>query len=340
MLPSRLGFKLGVAQNIRETKEKEEKKADRIANLRDEQRKFLFTSFMTNRVEDKKVVAQRMSKIRQATLLGFSKDAATLLEASGELDLQLPRLKKLATEGKLNKKNVRKMSNLVMESLKDDSAKATAAINYLAQGNLNISNSSDFQDEFISAIFSADPDSVDRAATIYQKSSSRGGTPSFSGFTTEYNTRAYEAYENKEKQIDSLIKARILNLFGDGLELVSVGDGTVQYKGSASFAANKVTNDMKDIIKLRFNDPTVPGDYTDDIEIMATNLAVQTEGKLIDYDAIVTTTDPNFAVNYAPSNKNNEEDKDNNDLGGNQADFSKPDFNSIIDSRNLAVGGS
>ena len=231
------------------------------------------------------------------------------------------------------------MSNLVMESLKDDSAKATAAINYLAQGDLNISNSSDFQDEFISAIFSADPDSVDRAATIYQKSSSGGGTPSFSGFTTEYNTRAYEAYENKEKQIDSLIKARILNLFGDGLELVSVGDGTVQYKGSASFAANKVTNDMKDIIKLRFNDPTVPGDYTDDIEIMATNLAVQTEGKLIDYDAIVTTTDPNFAVNYAPSNKNNEEDKDNNDLGGNQADFSKPDFNSIIESRNLAVGG-
>jgi len=302
MLPSRLGFKLGVAQNIRETKEKEEKKADRIANLRDEQRKFLFTSFMTNRVEDKKVVAQRMSKIRQATLLGFSKDAATLLEASGELDLQLPRLKKLDADGDLNRNNVKKISSLVMESLKDNSDKATAALKYLAQGDFKIAKPSEFQDEFINAIFSADPDSLEKAATILQKTrSGRGGT-SFEGFTTEYNTRVYETYESKEKQIDNLIAQRILPLFGSGLEMRSTKDGMV-YSGDAKAAAGNITNAMKNVIKENFNSPLVLGDYTDSIETMTENLRIQIESVGagdIKYDDLKVSDEPTetFKLTY------------------------------------------
>jgi len=299
-----LAVKVGLSKSIKRARKKEEDANENIKELNNLKRQWLFTTYQTDTAADRKTVTERMKKIKQATLLGFSKESAALLEASGELDLQLPRLKKLYADGDLNGDNVKKISSLVMESLKDNSDKATAALKYLAQGDFKIAKPSEFQDEFINAIFSADPDSLEKAATILQKTrSGRGGT-SFEGFTTEYNTRVYETYESKERQIDNLIAQRILPLFGSGLEMRSTKDGMV-YSGDAKAAAGNITNAMKNVIKENFNSPLVLGDYTDSIETMTENLRIQIESVGagdIKYDDLKVSDEPTetFKLTYTP----------------------------------------
>ena len=98
-----LAFKMGLAKKLDRDSEEKNAKLKRIQALNDRKREWLFQSYMTGSADRKKSVKARASMIKQAVTDGFSKESATLLEASGELGDHLSRIANLKQKGEFIK---------------------------------------------------------------------------------------------------------------------------------------------------------------------------------------------------------------------------------------------
>ena len=218
-----------------------------------------------------------------------------LLEASGELATQNDRLKQLKKAGKLDTDQVSKMSEMVMASLKDRPvAEKNAALNYIAQGDLNFGSASEFEDEFVNAIFSADPDSLKKATKLYSDVMAGGGGGGLNFGPSGLSSRSFGDYDTTlSLSVDKLIANKVSGFFGENT--ITIDGGMVSYKGDNAIAAQKLFNGMSKMAKANYYDPSVGGDWKASIDVMADNLAKQAESdiKVKDY---VLSVDPNFDI--------------------------------------------
>ena len=292
---SALGLKMGLAANIQEAEDAQKAKDKRIEALNDAKRKWLFTSYQTDKAAQKKSVAARSAAIKQARTYGFTKEAAMLLEASGELATQNDRLKQLKKAGKLDTDQVNKMSEMVMASLKDRPVEEkNAALTYIAQGDLNFSSASEFEDEFINAIFSADPDSLKKATKLYSDVMAGGGGGGLNFGPSGLSSRSFGDYDTTlSLSVDKLIANKVSGFFGD--DTITFDGGIVSYKGDDAIAAQKLFNGMSKRAKDNYYDPSVGGDWKASIDVMADNLGKQAASniKVKDY---VLSVDPDFDI--------------------------------------------
>ena len=295
-----LAFKMGLARKLERDSEKENALKDRIAALNDRKREWIFQSYMTGTADRKKSVKARASMIKQAVTDGFSKESATLLEASGELGDHLSRISKLKEKGEYNRERVKAMDRLVMKSLKGRSdEEKTAALNYLQQGDLNYQNESEFQDEFINAIFSANPDSLQKATEIYSDVMSSGGGGLDFG-PTGLSTRVLGDYSaTMRAQIDKAIARNVEGYLGDA-KLVFREDGSTSWTGTDSGAAQKIVKDMADIVEASYYNPEETGDWKSVIGVMADNIGLQSEVQGLKIKDYKVSTSPDF-IPPAPS---------------------------------------
>jgi len=297
---SALGLKMGLAANIQEAEDAQKAKDKRIEALNDAKRKWLFTSYQTDKAAIKKSVAARSAMIKKARGLGFSKEAAYLLESTGELGEQLSRISKLKDKGKFNKDKVTLMSEMVTDTLKGKSKeKQIAALKYIAQGDLNFGSSSEFEDEFINAIFSADPDSLKKATKLYSDVMAGGGGGGLNFGPSGLSSRSFEDYDTtKRAGVDGLIASKVSGFFGEGT--ITIDGGVVSYKGKNKIAAQKLFNGMSKIVEDNYYDPSVGGDWKASVNVMASNLGKQAASniKVKDY---VLSVDPNFDVSTVDS---------------------------------------
>ena len=288
-----LAFKMGLARKLERDSEKENALKDRIAALNDRKREWLFQSYMTGTADRKKSVKARASMIKQAVTDGFSKESATLLEASGELGDHLSRIANLKQKGEFNQDRVKAMDRLVMKSLKGRSdEEKTAALNYLQQGDLNYQNESEFQDEFINAIFSANPDSLQKATEIYSDVMSSGGGGLDFG-PTGLSTRVLGDYSaTMRAQIDKAIAQNVAGYLSKA-NLVQQGN-SYSWTGADSSAAQDIVRKMAKVVEKRYYDPEETGDWKSVIGIMAENIGKQANVPNLKVSDYKVSTSPDF----------------------------------------------
>jgi len=301
-----LGLKMGFARNIeRDRKEEEDAKAN-IKELNNLKRQWLFTTYQTDRAANSKSAKARSSLIKKAMGVGFTKEAAYLLESNGELSVQLSRIAKLGDQGKLNKEKVKLMSKLVMDTLKRrPEEERIAALNYIAQGDLNFGTKSEFEDEFINAIFSADPNSLNKATELYSTVMAGGGGGGIDFGASGLSSRAFGDYDTTLRAgIDKTIASKVQGFFGADTFVYGSGD-SVSFKGKDKGAAQELFNKMSRIVEQRYYDPSVAGDWKSVINDMADNLGKQARSSIPVRDYVIST-DPNFII---PTINNNPQDE-------------------------------
>ena len=306
-----LGLKLGFARNIeRDRKEIEDAKAN-IKELDNLKRQWLFTTYQTDTAANRKSAKARSSLIKQATGFGFSKKAAMVLESSGELGGHLERIKKLKLAGLYNGNQVKVISNLILESLnKRPEEEQKAALNYFAQGDLNFNNSSEMEDEFINAIFSADPDSLNKATELYSTVMAGGGGGGIDFGASGLSSRAFGDYDTTLRAgIDKTIASKVQGFFGADTFVYGSGD-SVSFKGKDKGAAQKLFNQMSLIVEQRYYDPSVAGDWKSVINDMANNLGKQARSSIPVRDYVIST-DPNFNISTTNNNQQNNNQQNN-----------------------------
>jgi hypothetical protein len=288
-----LAFKMGLAKKLDRDSEEKNAKLKRIQALNDRKREWLFQSYMTGSADRKKSVKARASMIKQAVTDGFSKESATLLEASGELGDHLSRIANLKQKGEFNQDRVKAMDRLVMKSLKGRSdEEKTAALNYLQQGDLNYQNESEFQDEFINAIFSANPDSLQKATEIYSDVMSSGGGGLDFG-PTGLSTRVLGDYSaTMRAQIDKAIAQNVAGYLSKA-NLVQQGN-SYSWTGADSSAAQDIVRKMAKVVEKRYYDPEETGDWKSVIGIMAENIGKQANVPNLKVSDYKVSTLPDF----------------------------------------------
>ena len=288
-----LAFKMGLAKKLDRDSEEKNAKLKRIQALNDRKREWLFQSYMTGSADRKKSVKARASMIKQAVTDGFSKESATLLEASGELGDHLSRIANLKQKGEFNQDRVKAMDRLVMKSLKGRSdEEKTAALNYLQQGDLNYQNESEFQDEFINAIFSANPESLQKATEIYSDVMSSGGGGLDFG-PTGLSTRVLGDYSaTMRAQIDKAIAQNVAGYLSKA-NLVQQGD-SYSWTGEDAGAAQDIVREMAAEVEKRYYDPAETGDWKSVIGIMAENIGKQANVPNLKVSDYKVSTSPDF----------------------------------------------
>ena len=288
-----LAFKMGLARKLERDSEKENALKDRIAALNDRKREWLFQSYMTGSADRKKSVKARASMIKQAVTDGFSKESATLLEASGELGDHLSRISKLKEKGEYNRERVKAMDKLVINTLKRrPKEEQIAALKYIAQGNLNYEDESEFQDEFINAIFSANPDSLQKATEIYSDVMSSGGGGLDFG-PTGLSTRVLGDYSaTMRAQIDKAIAQNVAGYLSKA-NLVQQGD-SYSWTGADAGAAQDIVREMAAEVEKRYYDPAETGDWKSVIGIMAENIGKQANVPNLKVSDYKVSTLPDF----------------------------------------------
>lgn len=301
-----LAVKVGFSKSIKRARKKEEDVNENIKELNNLKRQWLFTTYQTDRTANRKSAKARSSLIKQAMGVGFTKDAAYLLESNGELNVQLSRIAKLGDQGKLNKEKVKLMSKLVMDTLKRrPEEERIAALNYIAQGDLNFGTKSEFEDEFINAIFSADPNSLNKATELYSTVMAGGGGGGVDFGASGLSSRAFGDYEATERSnIDKLIASKVQGFFGVDTFVYGSND-SVSFKGKDKGAAQELFNKMSRIVEQRYYDPSVVGDWKSVINDMADNLGKQARSSIPVRDYVIST-DPNFII---PTINNNPQDE-------------------------------
>tara|TARA_R110000764_G_scaffold234627_1_gene328588 strand:- start:13 stop:1008 length:996 start_codon:yes stop_codon:yes gene_type:complete len=327
---SGLALKVGFADAIQKSEDRQAAKEERIQKLNDAKRQWLFTTYQEGKSARAKSVTARKSMIKKAMGIGFSKEAAYLLESSGELGEQLSRITKLKDKGKFNQDKVTLMSEMVTDTLKGrPKEKQIAALKYIAQGDLNFSSASEFEDEFINAIFSADPDSLGKATKLYSNVMAGGGGGGLDFGSSGLSTRAFGDYDTTLRAgVDKLIASKVQGFFGENT--ITIDDGSINYKGANGRAAQKLFNDMSKIVEDNYYDPSVGGDWKAVVNVMADNLSKQANSDIkvgdykisvdpnFDISTVVRTLPPESQDDSTPSSVENmtKEDPLNNTLGG------------------------
>ena len=120
----------------------------------------LQTYFMNTGFEDLKKANDarklRSARVAMAEGLGLSKAAASVLETSGQLELEIKRLSDLNDKGELDKSQLKKISEFIVESLPEE--KVTAAIKYVTSGDLSFSKPGSASETAIAAMYNATDD--------------------------------------------------------------------------------------------------------------------------------------------------------------------------------------
>jgi len=311
---SKLGFQMGLGAYARSEMDKEALVVARVQELNDKKRQWLFTSYQTDRAARSKTVAARKTLIKKAMGEGFSKKAAYLLESTGELSEQLSRISELKSKGKYNREKVILMSDMVLQTLEDKpEEQQAAALAYIAQGDLNFSSTSEFEDEFVNAIFSADPDSLKKATELYSDVMAGGGAGGLNFGSLGLSSRPFGDYGTTQRAgVDKLIAQRTEGFFKESTFTYSNNGEDVRFKGEDKEAAQDLFNKMNKVIEESYYDPSMVGDWKASIDIMARNLKLQSDAGL-KVNEYVISADPNFepAVPTIAGEGSDEEPLDN-----------------------------
>lgn len=125
-------------------------------------RKYLFETGMDKLKTLREKREGRVAKIRMAEGFGFTREAAIILDASGQLDSQLSRLSKM-DDSDINRENIRRISEVVVQKVSPEHR--AEILQTMASQNTNF-DSAEIADRFINAVYSSAEGSLEKAQSI------------------------------------------------------------------------------------------------------------------------------------------------------------------------------
>lgn len=220
----------------------------------------------------------KLSKISVATSLGFTEEAAILLDASGQLDKQISELSKLSDD-KINKDNIKMISELVVNKVNPE-YRAQVLESFLTSTNFDVS---EIQERFGNAIFNAAEGSVEKASKILSEAPS-GSSMSIDNFDISFRpTRPMttEDLNTANKAIDNIIQANFGNLY--------TGDGET-YQGEDAPEVGRIRNEMMEVYKNTWDTATYTGNPIDILYSLGDSIYQQTRQQNRPAAKVVVTT--------------------------------------------------
>ena len=220
----------------------------------------------------------KLSKISVATSLGFTEEAAILLDASGQLDKQISELSKLSDD-KINKDNIKMISELVVNKVNPE-YRAQVLESFLTSTNFDVS---EIQERFGNAIFNAAEGSVEKASKILSEAPS-GSSMSIDNFDISFRpTRPMttEDLNTANKAIDNIIQANFGNLY--------TGDGET-YQGEDAPEVGRIRNEMMEVYKNTWDTATYTGNPINILYSLGDSIYQQTRQQNRPAAKVVVTT--------------------------------------------------
>jgi hypothetical protein len=197
--------------------------------------------------------AASLANIRKAQNFGFTKEAAILLENSGQLEAELENLSKLKIS-EINKANIQRISETITSRVTPEYQEKVLT-EFLKRGSLE--DLSDIEDRFVKSIMNVADGSMDKATKIFSE------IPSSSSSTIEPFNVSFRGAENltisEQNTLDTLVEKEIIENFGNQFE-IDPRTGQSRYIGDDAAYVNKLMNEMKEQYRAARNNPEFLGD--------------------------------------------------------------------------------
>jgi hypothetical protein len=267
-----MGFLAGVLGEVNRREDAAERRQEFLATLLERRKTAIIPELMKRAEKRNETLSAARSRVATAVGLRMSQEAAAILEASGQLELELERLIDLNKKGELNKDNLKVISEKIVEST--DPEKASAALKYVLQGDLN----ADVNDTLVNALWFAgsEEEFTEGLQAAYAGMASSAGTgPSIAA--REYSTRGAQIYTPSERSSTQSTIARSLGA-RLGLQVTYDSNGNfVGFQGDNEGAAEEILNNVLDIYTEYRTDPEYMGDPMDIINPIGDNITVLTQ---------------------------------------------------------------
>lgn len=251
-----MGFLAGVVSEINRQEDAKER-ADQFMRELLEKRKATVLPILMDRIEKRNAVAkERAGRVKTAIRYGFTKEAASILESSGELDLILGRLGKLADDPDTTIKDsaITRMSEAVVANVPPE--KISAAVNYALDNGYAEAPSSD---KLIEAIYANTQEDFETAIQPLMSAATSAGPTSPSIGRIGVNPAAITPIsETKRNQIrTNLEKSLASQLKGS----VDAQTGNIVWQDPV--AAGKIIQQAQDYYIQQMTDPIAQRDSED-----------------------------------------------------------------------------
>lgn len=211
-------------------------------------RKYLFETGMDKLKTLREKREGRVAKIRMAEGFGFTREAAIILDASGQLDSQLSRLSKM-DDSDINRENIRRISEVVIQKVSPEYR--ADVLQTMASQNTNF-DSAEIADRFVNAVYSSAEGSLEKAQSIlaeFDSSAPVATEPLDLGFRG-LKTITPEDTNTINKLVDNVISSNFGNLVKRDSQT-----GNLTYEGEAAPQVGRIRRQLIEAYQDMYYNP-------------------------------------------------------------------------------------
>ena len=262
-----MGISRGILNAIYRKEDQEAEIARFQAKLLESRKTTLIPALMERIGKFREEAAESRNRVSTAEKLGFSKEAAVILEVDGQLSMHLEKLSKLGPD-ELNKNQLKTISKTITESLPE--AKVAQAMNYVLQGDLSFKGLTDGPDVALAALWNSGEEEFYESFGKLSSSMQRSPSPDLD--VGEFTSRgAINMSLSDRTSLNSNLKANIGPALG--LSVVKLDDGSLGFLGEDADQAQIVLNNAMDVYDNLYKNPA----YLDNPNTAITKIANQIE---------------------------------------------------------------
>ena len=287
-----MSYSRGILNAIYRKEDQEAELARFNAQLLEKRKTTLIPALMERIGNYKESADESKARVSQAEQLGFSREAASILEVNGQLGMHLEKLSLAEKNNKLNKEQLKKISKTIVDSVKEE--EVSAAMNYILQGDLSFSGLTDGADAALLAIWnsSSQEEFLEKYGDV---AGSLGTTPRPEVNPLEFTNRpAINMSLSDRASLNNNIRANISATLGVGLNYDD-GGNVIGFQGEDADQAQIVLNNALDVYESFYNNPLHFGNPTETINNISNTIQkLKQNGNTIANIAANPTFDLNF----------------------------------------------
>ena len=288
-----MSYSRGILNAIYRKEDQEAELARFNAQLLEKRKTTLIPALMERIGNYKESADESKARVSQAEQLGFSKEAAVILEVDGQLGMHLEKLSVAEKNNKLNKEQLKKISKTIVDSVGED--EVSAAMNYILQGDLSFSGLTDGADAALLAIWnsSSQEEFLEKYGDVAR---SLGTTPRPEVNPLEFTNRpAINMSLSDRASANSNIAGNIAATLGLGIIRDTSTGNVTGFQGEDADQAQIVLNNALDVYENLYNNPLHFGNPNEVITDIANTIQkLKVNGNSIADIAANPTFDVNF----------------------------------------------
>ena len=288
-----MSYSRGILNAIYRKEDQEAELARFNAQLLEKRKTTLIPALMERIGNYKESADESKARVSQAEQLGFSKEAAVILEVDGQLGMHLEKLSVAEKNNKLNKEQLKKISKTIVDSVGED--EVSAAMNYILQGDLSFSGLTDGADAALLAIWNSgsQEEFLEKYGDVAR---SLGTTPRPEVNPLEFTNRpAINMSLSDRASANNNIAGNIAATLGLGIIRDTSTGNVTGFQGEDADQAQIVLNNALDVYENLYNNPLHFGNPNEVITDIANTIQkLKVNGNSIADIAANPTFDVNF----------------------------------------------